>query len=142
MKIVGFQKRIIAYLIDQLICFGISTGIYFALAINFPSFWGIVHIGSFFWIIVMESFIYFILMTFTSFIFNGYTFGTLICRYKNISLKSDRISFRQTTLKYCFEMFHVAIILNCVYMLVKHNSNTIFDQLSETIVVSTSKDIF
>lgn len=142
MGIVGFQKRIIAYLIDQLVCYGVATGIYFAVSLNFPTIWPVVNISSLLWVLTLEVLINFVFLTLFTYFTNGRTLGTLICRYKIISLNESRISFKQTILKYCYECFHIAIIINTIYMLVKHRSKTIFDELSETLVVSTSKNYF
>jgi uncharacterized RDD family membrane protein YckC len=142
MRIVGFQKRIIAYFIDQALCFALATGIYFVLCYYFPNFWLIKNVLSFLWILVLEVLINFVFLSLLTFITDGRSLGMLICRYKIVSLINSRLTLRQTLLKYCFGCFHIAVIINTIYMLIKHTPTTIFDNLSDTIVVSTSKSGF
>lgn len=137
MKIVRFERRVISYLIDLIVTLGIAFLIYFFILKGLPL---VEYFSMYFWIATIQMVVFFILCTLVSFLTNGYTLGNFICQVKMVCYEKERLSFTACSLKYCMIAIHAAVFINALYMIIVRTERSIFDSLSQTILVSTKKE--
>ena len=137
MKIVGFERRIISYFIDMIITFGIALLIYFFVLKNFKF---VEYLSIYFWIITIQMILFFINGTFLTFLTNGYTLGNIICQVKMVNHNNVKLSFKSCSLKYCMMSIQAAVIIKALYMIIVRTETSIFDCLSQTILISTKNE--
>lgn len=135
MEIARYEKRLIAYLIDFLVAlipaFASFITLYFYLK-------PIVTIPAYFYALAAQLFTYIFYFIFT-FLFliisKGYTLGMLIIGTKVIHTSKRPPNARESFLRSISLGLLPMVIVNIGYMLIVHTEKTIFDRLSETIVV-------
>lgn len=132
MNIARYEKRIFAYLIDYL--FPILIGVLaFLLLKNYFSYKVFDIFVIINWFIITAYWIIYIPVLC---LFNGNTLGTLIFGIKVIPLKAEKITFKISLIRALTLSIPMMVIINAFYMLVVHSERTIFDILSESIVIN------
>lgn len=131
-----FNKRVIAYLIDLLISYGIGAWLssYLYLKTSFPWYF------SLFLTILICYLVYILINTPFMAISRGKTFGGLILGIKMVTKDNHNVSFRQIFIKNIYLGLLPFSIANAIYMLIVHTEITLFDKMTDTITIDT-KDI-
>jgi uncharacterized RDD family membrane protein YckC len=133
MQISSFEKRIFAYLVDFLIVLGIAIGIYifvFMRILNWNWEYGLIFSP------IIASILFVCFVGNLCYLTNGYTLGNAIFGLKMVSIKFQKLSYRQVMIKYLPLSLIPCMVVNALYMLIKHTEKTIFDELSHTVSVS------
>ena len=132
MNIPRFDKRIISYFIDLIIPSLLSLLTYFLLKHSFQ----ILDYLTFFLWVEFFAMVYFLLInSLFAYLFNGNTIGNLFTKTKMVSIDGKRLSLKQVLLKYLPLSLWPTIIINAFYMLYVHTESTIYDTLSNSIVI-------
>lgn len=132
MNIPRFDKRIISYLIDLIIPSILSLLTYFLLKHSFQ----ILDYLTFFLWVEFFAMVYFLLInSLLAYLFNGNTIGNLFTKTKMVSIDGKRLTLKQVLLKYLPLSLWPTIIINAFYMLYVHTESTIYDTLSNSIVI-------
>ena len=132
MNIPRFDKRIISYLIDLIIPSILSLLTYFLLKHSFQ----ILNYLTFFLWVEFFAMVYFLLInSLFAYLFNGNTIGNLFTKTKMVSIDGKRLSLKQVLLKYLPLSLWPTVIINAFYMLYVHTESTIYDTLSNSIVI-------
>ena len=132
MNIPRFDKRIISYLIDLIIPSLLSLLTYFLLKHSFQ----ILDYLTFFLWVEFFAMVYFLLInSLFAYLFNGNTIGNLFTKTKMVSIDGKRLTLKQVLLKYLPLSLWPTIIINAFYMLYVHTESTIYDTLSNSIVI-------
>ena len=80
--------------------------------------------------------VYFLLInSLFAYLFNGNTIGNLFTKTKMVSIDGKRLSLKQVLLKYLPLSLWPTVIINAFYMLYVHTESTIYDTLSNSIVI-------
>lgn len=132
MNIPRFDKRIISYLIDLIIPSLLSLLTYFLLKHSFQ----ILDYLTFFLWVEFFAMVYFLLInSLFAYLFNGNTIGNLFTKTKMVSIDGKRLTLKQVLLKYLPLSLWPTVIINAFYMLYVHTESTIYDTLSNSIVI-------
>ena len=132
MNIPRFDKRIISYFIDLIIPSLLSLLTYFLLKHSFQ----ISDYLTFFLWVEFFAMVYFLLInSLFAYLFNGNTIGNLFTKTKMVSIDGKRLTFKQVLLKYLPLSLWPTVIINAFYMLYVHTESTIYDTLSNSIVI-------
>ena len=132
MNIPRFDKRIISYLIDLIIPSILSILTYFLLKHSFQ----ILDYLTFFLWVEFFAMVYFLLInSLFAYLFNGNTIGNLFTKTKMVSIDGKRLTLKQVLLKYLPLSLWPTVIINAFYMLYVHTESTIYDTLSNSIVI-------
>ena len=132
MNIPRFDKRIISYLIDLIIPSILSLLTYFLLKHSFQ----ILDYLTFFLWVEFFAMVYFLLInSLFAYLFNGNTIGNLFTNTKMASIDGKRLTLKQVLLKYLPLSLWPTVIINAFYMLYVHTESTIYDTLSNSIVI-------
>ena len=80
--------------------------------------------------------VYFLLInSLFAYLFNGNTIGNLFTKTKMVSIDGKRLTLKQILLKYLPLSLWPTVIINAFYMLYVHAESTIYDTLSNSIVI-------
>ena len=132
MNIPRFDKRIISYFIDLIIPSLLSLLTYFLLKHSFQ----ILDYLTFFLWVEFFAMVYFLLInSLFAYLFNGNTIGNLFTKTKMVSIDGKRLTLKQVLLKYLPLSLWPTVIINAFYMLYVHTESTIYDTLSNSIVI-------
>ena len=132
MNIPRFDKRIISYLIDLIIPSILSLLTYFLLKHSFQ----ILDYLTFFLWVEFFAMVYFLLInSLFAYLFNGNTIGNLFTKTIMVSIDGMRLTLKQVLLKYLPLSLWPTVIINAFYMLYVHTESTIYDTLSNSIVI-------
>ena len=132
MNIPRFDKRIISYFIDLIIPSILSLLTYFLLKHSFQ----ILDYLTFFLWVEFFAMVYFLLInSLFAYLFNGNTIGNLFTKTKMVSIDGKKLTLKQVLLKYLPLSLWPTIIINAFYMLYVHTESTIYDTLSNSIVI-------
>lgn len=132
MNIPRFDKRIISYLIDLIIPSILSLLTYFLLKHSFQ----ILDYLTFFLWVEFFAMVYFLLInSLFAYLFNGNTIGNLFTKTKMVSIDGKRLTLKQVLLKYLPLSLWPTVIINAFYMLYVHTESTIYDTISNSIVI-------
>ena len=132
MNIPRFDKRIISYFIDLIIPSILSLFTYFLLKHSFQ----ILDYLTFFLWVEFFAMVYFLLInSLFAYLFNGNTIGNLFTKTKMVSIDGKRLTLKQVLLKYLPLSLWPTVIINAFYMLYVHTESTIYDTLSNSIVI-------
>ena len=132
MNIPRFDKRIISYFIDLIIPSILSLLTYFLLKHSFQ----ILDYLTFFLWVEFFAMVYFLLInSLFAYLFNGNTIGNLFTKTKMVSIDGKRLTLKQVLLKYLPLSLWPTVIINAFYMLYVHTESTIYDTLSNSIVI-------
>ncbi len=135
MEIARYEKRIFAYLIDLVLAvapsFAAAIVMYIYLPPNFD-------IPLYFYALGVEiaSYLLFIIFTFFFILMSkGYTFGSLIMGIKIIHPNRIPLTARDAFLRGATIGVLPMVLVNAIYMISVHTERTIFDRITETVVV-------
>ena len=132
MNIPRFDKRIISYLIDLIIPSILSLLTYFLLKHSFQ----ILNYLTFVLWVEFVVMVYFLLInSLFAYLVNGNTIGNLFTKTKMVSIDGKRLTLKQVLLKYLPLSLWPTVIINAFYMLYVHTESTIYDTLSNSIVI-------
>ena len=132
MNIPRFDKRIISYFIDLIIPSLLSLLTYFLLKHSFQ----ILDYLTFFLWVEFFAMVYFLLInSLFAYLFNGNTIGNIFTKTKMVSIDGKRLTLKQVLLKYLPLSLWPTVIINAFYMLYVHTESTIYDTLSNSIVI-------
>ena len=132
MNIPRFDKRIISYLIDLIIPSILSLLTYFLLKHSFQI---LDYLTFFFWVDFFAMVYFLLINSLFAYIFNGNTIGNLFTKTKMVSIDGKRLTLKQVLLKYLPLSLWPTVIINAFYMLYVHTESTIYDTLSNSIVI-------
>lgn len=131
MEIARYERRVLAYLFDLLICLGMAIGTWLIIRHN----WNLTYVMQ---ILICETLMgayYFLFAGIVLKWTNGYTLFGALMRTKVIHIDDRDISYRDAFLRsMCLAIFPW-VIVNAFYMLIIHTERTIFDKLTDTIVI-------
>jgi uncharacterized RDD family membrane protein YckC len=129
MHIARYEKRLFAYLFDSLLA--LLGGLAIFLLIPMP----IAFIEKLLLSQVAAMIIY-VLLTGTMLILtNGFTLGSLLVRIRAVRLDEKRLRCRDVLIRSISLSIFVWAIINAIYMLVVHTERTMFDRMSDTLVI-------
>jgi len=131
-KLQTYERRALAYLIDITICYFISLSISGYGIFTFLSdleFYTLFQIQ-----LYLPFIIYGILITIITYIFNGYTIGSVITRTKIVDTKKNRshITFIQALLRSLLLSIFTLVIANFFYMMINNTTKTVIDTITNT----------
>lgn len=133
MEIARYERRILAYLLDFFLSTGIATASWFFIRAN----WNIA-LPVVVQIIICEilgGFIYFLFSGIVLKWSNGYTIGSAIFATKVVHIDDRDISYRDAFLRAMGLAIFPWVLVNAAYMLIVHTERTIFDKMTNTIVI-------
>lgn len=135
MEIARYEKRVIAYLIDLVLALAAPCTFAIILYIQRP---GDFNLPIYFYFLGIELAAY-IIYNFLTFFFlvisRGFTFGSLIVGIKVIHPNRAPLRGREAFLRGVTIGVLPLVLVNAIYMLVIHTERTIFDRMTETVVV-------
>ncbi len=132
MDIVGFERRVISFIIDAVIALGFGTIIYFLLSQRVNMDFLTLPL----WLMIFEIVIYAIFNTFFLWTFNGISIGQFIVRSRVLRFDGKRMTFRDSAIRAVLLSIPMMVVLNAIYMIVQHTEISIFDQLTNSKIVS------
>ncbi len=132
MGIARYERRLIAYLIDEIIACLAGAGCSVLLAV----YAGLTSIFWFFLIAAASAYVIFVILcTLFSSLSQGSTLGSLILGIKCVHPDGKRFGFRDSLVRAVSKGIFVAILANAIYMLASHTERSVFDRLNDSIVV-------
>ncbi|MFA5421552.1 MAG: RDD family protein [Bacilli bacterium] len=135
MEIARYEKRVIAYLIDLLIAFAPPLVVAFLLYFHLPDG---PSVPLYFYFLVVEIATYLLYIVFTfifSMISRGFTLGSLIMGIKIMHPNRLPVTAREAFIRGVTIGLLPMVIVNAIYMISIHTERTIFDRITETVVV-------
>ncbi len=132
MDIVGFERRVISYVIDAAIAFILSFVVYYYLsrAVNIEFFTMLI------WMMIFEIIIFTIINTLLIWATNGVSLGQAIVRSRIKRFDNKRLTLKESFMRSALISIPLIVALNAIYMIAKHTEISIFDQLTNTKVVA------
>jgi len=131
MEIARYERRVLAYLLDILLCLGCAFVVWYF--VEWSHFLPVVV-----QIVILELLMGLFYMLFGGIFLkwsNGYTLGSAILRIKVVHMDDRDISYRDAFIRSICLSIIPWVLVNAVYMLIVHTERTIFDKLTDTIVV-------
>ncbi len=131
MEIARYERRVLAYLLDILLCLGCAFVVWFF--VDWIRFLPVVV-----QIVILELLMGLFYMLFGGILLkwsNGYTLGSAIFRIKVVHMDDRDITYRDAFIRSITLSIVPWVVVNAVYMLIVHTERTIFDKLTDTIVV-------
>lgn len=132
MKIAGFEKRIISYLIDFVIPLLLAVYLSFRILEKNSAPW----LEYVLLIEVLAASIYTFINTIFMALTHGLTLGTLIVKTKITPLNSKNMHIRRILIRNVGMAVLPMVFVNIFFMLTVHTERSIFDRLSDSIVVN------
>lgn len=129
MRIARYEKRLIAYFID----FGIALA--GALAIFFLIPLPLTIVEKILLSQIAAALLYFLLTFVMLLITNGYTIGSTITRIRVVRLDDERIDVKDALVRASSLAIFPWALINAINMLLIHTERTLFDRLSDTLVI-------
>jgi len=135
MEIARYEKRVIAYFIDLMVaflpCLAIGINIYLDVPLtqNIPIYFYVLGVQFATYILFVLLSIFFVMVS------NGYTLGALIFGIRAVHLDRSRITFRDAIIRSITIGVLPMVLVNAIYMITIHTERTIFDRITETVVV-------
>ncbi len=133
MGIARYEKRLLAYLFDEVLAclFGVGIAI---LMYHFEV------LGESIFLIAVLScvfayLVYVFLCTLVSALSGGMTFGFMVAGIKAIHSDGSPFTLRDAFIRAVTKGLLPAVLANAVYMLAVHSQRSIFDRLSDTLVI-------
>ncbi len=129
MHIAPFDKRIIAYFIDLILAAAISGVIFFIIPgpITFLDRFLLMQAGGYV--------LYALGTTAVLLISNGFTLGSALLKLRVVRLNDQRMDLTHSLIRGISLAVFPWVIINALNMLFVHTERTIFDRLSDTIVI-------
>jgi len=129
MRIARYEKRLLAYFID----FGIALA--GALAIFFLIPMPLTIVEKVLLSQLGAAFIYFLMTLVLLLITNGFTLGAAITGIRVMRLDDEKISITDALIRSSSLAIFPWAIINAINMLLVHTERTLFDRLSDTLVI-------
>jgi uncharacterized RDD family membrane protein YckC len=133
MSIARYEKRMIGWLIDKLISLGALAGVLTVEILYLPKDFSL-----FLEILIATIAGYaFYVLTVSLYLFfgNGYTLGMQLMGIRTYHATKDHIRFYEAYLKAMMTGFTAMDLINSIYMLSSHTERSVFDRLTNTLVV-------
>ena len=131
------EKRFLATLIDA----GIGVVLSFVLSLLFNLFLDIEFMNFDYYYLIMFTITMFLYQFISLLILKTRTFGLSLMNLKILSRDWERINIRQNILRSLSISIPILFIINLLYMIVyKTKSITLFDDISDTMVVNTGNN--
>ncbi|HOJ45614.1 MAG TPA: RDD family protein [Bacilli bacterium] len=129
MRIARYEKRLLAYFIDFAIALAGALAIFFLIPMSLTIVEKVLlsQIGA--------SFIYFILTFLLLWVSNGYTLGSALSGIRVVRLDDEKIGVKEALVRASSLAIFPWAIINAVNMLLVHTERTLFDRLSDTLVI-------
>mgnify|MGYP003296244331 CR=1 FL=1 len=131
MEIARFNKRVFSYLVDFFISFGIGGALSSLLFIFTSISWYFSMILTF----VICYAIYLLINIPVMYFSKGRSFGAFIFGIKTTTKDNKVISTRNIWVKQLYLGLIPFVLANAIYMLVVHTELTLFDRITNTIVI-------
>ena len=131
MEIARFNKRVFSYLVDFFISFGIGGALSSLLFIFTSIPWYFSMILAF----VICYVVYLLINIPVMYFSKGRSFGALIFGIKTTTKDNKVISTRNIWVKQLYLGLIPFVLANAIYMLVVHTELTLFDRITNTIVI-------
>ncbi|MCQ2792244.1 MAG: RDD family protein, partial [Bacilli bacterium] len=131
MEIARFNKRALSYLIDFLLTFGIGVALSIPLFIytEIPWYFSII-------LLMIICYLTYLLIHVTTMLLSrGRTLGAAIFGIKTVTKDNKPISGRNVWIKELYLGLLPFVIANAIYMLIIHTEQTLFDRITNSIVV-------
>lgn len=132
MNIARYERRIIAYLIDFLLAYGLSIAIYFVV-LQFYS-WPV--LSQYWWIELIGTILFVIGYGFGQVLFHGVTLGSFFCKTRVVKINNEPLRYRDAFIRSLTLSLPPMVLINAIYMITVHTERSIFDRLSDTMVVN------
>lgn len=131
MGVARFEKRVFSYLIDNVlpILFSVLGSILLLNNTTIP--WYFILIIA----ILTAYFLFQLINVNVMAATGGYTIGSAIFQIKTVTINGNKISYRNALIKNLYHGIVPLVFANAIYMLVVHTEHTIFDKITDTIVV-------
>ena len=128
------EKRFLATLIDA----GIGLVLSFLLSILFNLLLDIEFMNFDYYYVIVFTLTMFLYQFFSIYLFKNFTLGLYLMGLKILSNDWERVSVKQNVLRSVSISIPILFIINLLYMVVyRTKSVTLFDSISETMVVNT-----
>lgn len=132
MNIARYERRMLAYLVDFTLAYGVSVGIYFLVLQVFS--WPL--LSCFWWIELMATILFILGYGFGQVIFSGVTLGGLFFRTRVVKINNLSLRFKDAFIRSLTLSLPPMVLVNAVYMITVHTERSIFDRLSDTMVIN------
>jgi uncharacterized RDD family membrane protein YckC len=133
MKIARYEKRIVGWLIDE--AFSLLVGVpVLVLLLYYSTDANSVYLAILYAVLSDYAF-YIFLGGITMSISGGATFGMMITGIKCFCPNGNQLKIRECFLRSAMTGFLAMDIVNAIYMLVVHTERSVFDRLTENIVI-------
>lgn len=131
MEIARFEKRVLSYIIDMIFPYsiGIVSGVMLFIYTPLPWYFSLL-------LLFLFCFLAWLLINIPAMGFShGHGIGSAIFGLKTIRKDGKDISWKIVWVKNLYYALLPFMIVNAVYMLVIHTERTVFDRITDTIVV-------
>jgi uncharacterized RDD family membrane protein YckC len=138
MIIARYEKRLGGWAIDKALSLLALAGILVPEILFFPRDFSlfieilIAVVGAYFFYVISVSF--------ALYLFNGYSLGMAICGIRTYHATKDRLRFSEAFLKALMTGFTAMDLINSIYMLSTHTERSVFDRLTNTLVIDTRQE--
>jgi uncharacterized RDD family membrane protein YckC len=133
MPIARYEKRMLGWFIDKLVSLGALAVVLWAEITYFPHDFSL-YLSIL--IAIFSGYLFYVLVnTFFLFLTNGFTLGMLIFGIRTFHANQDRLSFSESFLKAMMTGMTAMDLVNSIYMLASHTERSVFDRLTNTLVV-------
>ncbi len=132
MEIARFNKRVFAFLVDYLSPMTIGA------VLSYPLFKFVDGLPLYFAIIISALICYGVYLLFNvpiMYFSKGSTLGSFIFRIKTVKKDNSKLTIRSILVKHLYLGLLPFTIANAIYMLVVHTEQTLFDRITNTIVI-------
>lgn len=135
MEIARYEKRLIAYLIDLLLAFIPPLVLAIILYSRIPAN---INPPFYFYVLAVElaTYLLFIILSFFILVISrGFTIGAFIMGIKVIHPNRVPLTGREAFLRSVTIGVLPMVLANAIYMIIVHTERTVFDRITETVVV-------
>lgn len=131
MRILKFEKRILAYLLDFILPVLLTVVLYFFYlrTLNWP--W----VRTLFVLEIIASTLYTIINTLFCYFSKGKTIGGFIVNARVVPMQNMPITFANSFIRYLSLSVIPFVLVNIFFMLSVHTERSIFDRLSDTVII-------
>lgn len=137
MGIARYEKRLMAYLFDQLLALLLGVGLFVVLI-----HYGVMEYSSFLNFLLSALFsyaMYFLLVFFVSYLSGGRSFGFMVFGIKAIHADGDKFRARDAAIRSLVSGVIVAMLASAIYMLSVHTERSPIDRLTSTLVIDVRR---
>mgnify|MGYP003321582360 CR=1 FL=1 len=131
MEIARFEKRVISYLIDLVFPYaiGITSGVLLFVYTPLPWYFSLL-------LLFLFCFVAYLLVNVPAMgLSKGHGIGSAITGIKTINENGSPITWKAVWIKNLYYALLPCVIANAIYMLIIHTERTLFDRITDTVVV-------